>query len=68
MTLKYMGKGEAINGVPARDLTGEDIQNVAKMWGLSLAETEGLLMMRGLYKQTEAPAIEKTSKKKASDE
>lgn len=51
MKLIYQGKnGEWINGVPARDLEAHEIQAIADSWQLSLAQTEGLLMSRGLYK------------------
>lgn len=70
MKLIYQGKnGEYIMGVPARDLEAHEVQAIAHEWGLSLAETEGLLIKRGLYavaKETlteETPPTTKTSKK-----
>lgn len=58
MKLIYQGKrGEYINGVPARDLEAHEVQAIASQWGYSLAQTEGLLMKRGLYRM-EASAVE----------
>ncbi len=50
MALKWIGKeGEFINEVPARDLTNDEVQAIAQLWGLSLAETEGLLIKSKRY-------------------
>jgi hypothetical protein len=50
MSLIYKGKrGEFINDVPARDLTDTEVQEIAQKWGLSMAETEGLLIKHKLY-------------------
>lgn len=68
MKLIYQGKnGEFLNGVPARDLEPHEIQAVADMWQKSLAETEGILISRGLYKvvSEEKP---KMSKKVSEDD
>lgn len=54
--LVYKGKlPEHINGVPARDLTADDIQQVAQLWGISPTETEGLLLKNKLYGQAPKP-------------
>lgn len=67
MRLLYQGKnGEFINEVPARDLEAQDIQEIAEKWGKSLAETEGLLIKRGLYK-AEAPELPKSKRKDESE-
>lgn len=68
MALIYKGKrGEFINDVPARDLTDEEVQDIANKWGLSIAETEGLLIKQKLY--AVAPkAAPKTSAKKESED
>lgn len=51
MKLIWIGKeGQYITGVPARDLEAHEVQKIAHDWQLSLAETEGLLIQRGLYK------------------
>lgn len=50
MALEYIGQGRAIPGVPASDLSDEDLKAVAANFGLSLAETEGLLIERKLYR------------------
>lgn len=66
MKLIYQGKnGEFINEVPARDLEPHEVKGIARKWQLSLAETEGLLIKRGLYK-AEAPA-KKASKDESED-
>lgn len=49
MKLIYQGQG-VINGVPARDLEPQDVKKIAEDWQLSVAETEGLLIKRGVYK------------------
>lgn len=49
MKLIYQGSG-VIPNVPARDLEPQDIRDIAKMWGKSLAETEGLLISSKAYK------------------
>lgn len=67
MKLIYQGKnGEFINEVPARDLEPQDIKDIAAKWQLSLAETEGLLMKRGLYK-AEAPELPQRKRKDESE-
>lgn len=54
MKLIYVGKdGAYIPHVPARDLDDGDIQTIAIMWDLAIAQTEGLLIKRGLYKAEE---------------
>lgn len=59
MKLLYCGKdGKFINGIPARDLESHEVQKIANEWNMSLAETEGLLIQRGLYK---AEKIESTA-------
>lgn len=61
MRLIYQGKrGEYINGVPARDLEAHEVQAIAQAWGYSLAQTEGLLIKRGLYRM-EASAVATTT-------
>jgi hypothetical protein len=52
-----------INGVPARNLTVEDIKQVAQLWGISTTETEGLLIQHKLY--AFAPSTPKTTKQAA---
>lgn len=64
MALKFLGKfPEHINGVPARDLDDSEVQAIADEWGLSLAETEGLLIKHKLY----AIVAKKASKPIARD-
>lgn len=61
MKLIYQDKrGRYINGVPARDLEAHEVQAIANQWGYSLAQTEGLLMKRGLYRM-EASAVANTT-------
>lgn len=57
MTIKYtyIGKGSAIIGVPARDLTEED----CKAFEIDEAE----VIASGLYKKVETPKAEKKDKK-----
>lgn len=49
MKLIYQGSG-VIPNIPARDLEPQDIQDIAQLWGKSLAETEGLLISSKAYK------------------
>lgn len=54
---------QRINGVPARDLTVDDVKQVAQAWGLSTTETEGLLIKHKLY--AFVSSTPKTNKKAA---
>lgn len=56
MALVYVGDGRYIGGVPAEDLPDETIKRIAGEWGLSVAQTEGLLIERGLYKSVSKDA------------
>lgn len=47
VVLRYVGRGEFIHGVPARDLTADDLA------GLTLAQLN-LALDSGLYKRVEA--------------
>jgi|WetSurMetagenome_2_1015567.scaffolds.fasta_scaffold1269914_2 hypothetical protein len=57
--LVYIGKGAFIIGVPARDLTTQDIAN------LELTEAE--LLESGLYKPTNEQKADKPKTKKAGE-
>ena len=50
MTLKYIGNGEYILGLPARDLSDIEVERYADSIGLTVAATNTLLISRGLYK------------------
>jgi hypothetical protein len=64
-TCIYNGHGEGIAGVPAQDLTEDDVRKVASDWGISVDETITLLTSRGLYSSS-APQPKRT--KKAEDD
>lgn len=49
MGLTYNGSGEHITGVPAQDLTQDDITRLAGDFNLSEQATIDLLCSRGLY-------------------
>lgn len=49
--LKYIGKGGFVSGVPARDLTPDEVEKLGK----------GLLLATGLYEEVKPPKV--TSKK-----
>ena len=49
MILKYNGTGEHITGVPAQDLTQDDIARLAGEYDLTEQATIDLLCSRGLY-------------------
>lgn len=67
MGLIYKGDGnQHILGVPARDLTDDEVQAIAREWGYSLAETEGLLIKHKLY-MVAPKASPKTASKKESE-
>lgn len=59
MTLTYRGNGEGIDGIPARDLTDDDLIQIAANWQLTVDETKQLLTRRGLYS---SPAQSKKTK------
>jgi len=56
--LKYIGKNEALAGVPARDLTDEEVEAYGG---------EKMLLASGLYEK-ERPQPVSTSKPKISDD
>ena len=49
---KYIGKGDALYHVPARDLTEQDIAERAETWK-EFGITESLLVKSGLYEKAE---------------
>lgn len=58
MKLIYQGKqGEYIAGIPARDLTDEEVNRYALEWGYGQDAFIALLTRRGLYaRETVTPA------------
>ena len=64
MPLKYIGKGKSILGLPARDLSDDDIESYSQAIGMSNKGTVSILIERGLYK---ALPKQKTTKVKDSD-
>lgn len=61
MKLKYIGNGGAIIGIPARDLTEEEVKTIEKEFDVSW------LIKTGLYKAEEeiAPKRTKTQKEES---
>lgn len=56
MALKYVDtQGRNIQNIPAMDLSNEECEFYARQEQMSLAEFEGALIKRGLYKYAEAP-------------
>jgi hypothetical protein len=55
--LQYIGKGDALVGVPARDLTDEDLQGIGHEF------TWESLIRSGLYKKVEAETPKAEPKK-----
>ena len=55
MKLIYIGNGKHITGIPARDLSADDISRIAG--DLSMPETEliDLLILRGIYSRVPEP-------------
>ena len=51
MTLKYIGDGRHITGIPAQDLTDEEITRLAGIFNYSDVDFIALLIERGLYSQ-----------------
>lgn len=47
--LQYTGDGAFIMGVPACDLSEQDLENAACLFGTTVDETIELLIGRGLY-------------------
>ena len=67
MAMIYKGDGNAhINGVPARDLTDEEVKALATAWGVSLAECEGMLMKFKLYALAPKTVTKAAEKKEES--
>lgn len=62
MALKYIGAGKSIDGIPAQDLSDEEIKRHCQRYNLSPSQFEGLLIERGLY-SFHAHAKETTKKK-----
>lgn len=64
MTIKliYIGRGAAIPGVPARDLTDEDFKERAEQWA-GLGIDEAALVNSGLYEKPKSAEQPKKSKK-----
>ena len=60
--LIYKGRGGAIPGVPAQDLTEADFAERKEQWG-ELGITEAVLLQSGLY---EKPRLEQPKKEKAA--
>lgn len=60
--LIYIGRGGAIAGVPAQDLTEEDFAERKEQWN-ELGITEAVLLKSGLY---EKPKAEQPKKQKAA--
>ena len=46
----YTGNGEYIMGIPARDLTQYDLENIAHLRGEAIDDVIALVTSRGLYK------------------
>lgn len=64
MALTYVGNGAAIVGIPASDLSNEELSDIAARENLSLAELEGLLIKRGLYKSASKASAKSAPKEK----
>ncbi len=62
MTLKYIGDGKHITGIPAQDLTDEDISRLAAVFNYSEADFIALLIQRGLYSQSKTKPAKKIEK------
>lgn len=76
MALIYTGKGEGIVGIPAQDLSDDDLKELLSKGTaqatlgrseLSLAELEGLLIKRGLYKSVSKTVAKSSAKEKESE-
>jgi hypothetical protein len=62
--LYYVGRGDALYNVPARDLTDEDFAERAELWKENNI-TEDVILKSGLY---EKPKTAEQPKKKAAKE
>lgn len=62
--LVYVGKGDALPNVPARDITEQDVLDFAEIWKEN-GITESVLLNSGLYEKpkAEAPKEQKKAKK-----
>jgi hypothetical protein len=49
MTITYIGDGQHISGIPARDLTDVEVQRLADEHHMLLPDFVDMLTQRGLY-------------------
>ena len=63
--LKYIGGGRHITGIPAQDLSDEDISRLAADFSLQEADFIALMIERGLYEQLK---VKRTTTKKIEEE
>lgn len=66
MALTYTNTGAHITGVPAQDITDDNIKKYADTIGISVQEATTALINSGLYKQVSKPK-KITSKVKDSE-
>lgn len=64
--LEYIGNGKHITGIPARELSNEEILTLAESFGMTEKEFTSLLIERGLYKEPKQPS--KAKPKSESEE
>jgi hypothetical protein len=62
MSLKYIGDGKFITGIPAGDLTDDEITSLAGDFLLSVDDFEELLIQRGIYTTTAKKQAKKQDK------
>lgn len=75
MALIYVGNGKYIGGIPAQDISDTELGEMLKSGmaeavcgkQVSLAEFEGVLISRGIYKMQTKPSASKEAPKKAED-
>lgn len=69
MALSYKGGGRHITGVPAQDLSDDDITHIARdVFNLSEADTIKALLGSGLYSQAKAKKPKPLEKNTIEDE
>lgn len=66
MTLTYIGNGKHITGIPARDLTADDISRIAGDLAMPESELIELLISRGIYSRPVTKASKKTEPKETA--
>lgn len=67
MTLEYIGNGGHITGLPAQDLSEQDVKDYASLIGLTVTQCKKALLKSGLYAEPVAPPLPDTDNTEDDD-